>query len=251
MNKKKKKQSTSKPVSPVAKTNHKQGSTAASSLPAASNPTPDSSSSAVFAQYFSFALLLLVIVLVSVLFYEVMIAFWVPLFLAAVMVVVFRPWYDGIRARFKVGDAIAALLTTASVLLIVLIPLAALLVFAAAESQQVLRQFNSAKALENAKQVRTKLGLELPVAVTQTQVEIEKLSSKCSLDTDTANRHQAGLFEIEQSTNEIADFWELKRPAPAMLLVDPAETPSVSEQDELPASEAPALNDHQDSSASW
>ena len=164
-------------------------------------------------------LLLLVIVLVSVLFYEVMVAFWIPLFLAAVLVVVFRPWYDGIRARFKLGNTIAALLTTASVLLIVLVPLAAILVFATVESQQVLRQFNSTTALENAKQVRTKLGLELPLAMTQAQVEIEKLSSECSLDTTTANRHQASLFEIEQSTNELADFWKLNRPAPATLLV--------------------------------
>jgi len=119
------------------------------------------------------------------------------------------------------------LLTTASVLLIVLIPLAALLVFATVESQQVLRQFNSTKVLENAKQVRTKLGLELPLAMTQTQVEIENLS-ECSLDTVTANRHQASLFEIEQSTDELADFWELKRPAPATLLADSQDSTTLS-----------------------
>jgi len=208
MNKKKKKRSTSKPASTPAKTD----TAAASSQPASSNANQTNFGTAV---------------LVSVLFYEVMVAFWIPLFLAAVLVVVFRPWYDGIRARFKLGDAVAALLTTASVLLIVLIPLAALLVFATVESQQVLRQFNSTKVLENAKQVRTKLGLELPLAMTQTQVEIENLS-ECSLDTVTANRHQASLFEIEQSTDELADFWELKRPAPATLLADSQETPNES-----------------------
>jgi len=137
------------------------------------------------------------------------------------------------------------------VLLIVLIPLAAILVFATVESQQVLRQFNSTKVLENAKQVRTKLGLELPLAVTQTQVEVENLSSECSLDTTTANRHQASLFEIEQSTDELADFWKLKRPAPATLLVNATETTNDSTQDEQPTSEAPSLNEHQNSSAAW
>ena len=167
----------------------------------------------VFAQYFSFVLLLIAIVLVSVLFYEVMAAFWIPLFLAAVLVVVFRPWYDWLRNRFKLGNAIAALLTAMSVLLIVLVPLGALLVMAAAESQQVLRQFNSVRALENAEQVRTKLGLELPGAVTQTQAEIETLAGECNLDSATENRHQASLFEIQYSTDELADFWKLKRPA--------------------------------------
>ena len=259
MNKKKKKQSSSKPTPTAAKPDTtakadskvKQGNATAPSQPAPSNANQTNSGSAVFAQYFSFVLLLLVIVLVSVLFYEVMVAFWIPLFLAAVLVVVFRPWYDGIRARFKLGDAIAALLTTASVLLIVLIPLAAILVFATVESQQVLRQFNSTKVLENAKQVRTKLGLELPLAVTQTQVEVENLSSECSLDTTTANRHQASLFEIEQSTDELADFWKLKRPAPATLLVNATETTNDSTQDEQPTSEAPSLNEHQNSSAAW
>ena len=256
MNKKKKKRSTSKPASTPAKTD----TAAASSQPASSNANQTNFGAAVFAQYFSFVLLLLVIVLVSVLFYEVMVAFWIPLFLAAVLVVVFRPWYDGIRARFKLGDAVAALLTTASVLLIVLIPLAALLVFATVESQQVLRQFNSTKVLENAKQVRTKLGLELPLAMTQTQVEIENLS-ECSLDTVTANRHQASLFEIEQSTDELADFWELKRPAPATLLADSQETPNESTQpirvdrgrdvSTILPSETPSLNDHPNNSASW
>ena len=261
MNKKKKKQSTSKPASTSVKTDTaatqdnntatQNNNTAASSPPTSSNTNQANAGSAVFAQYLSFVLLLLAIVLVSVLFYEVMVAFWIPLFLAAVLVVVFRPWYDGIRARFKLGNTIAALLTTASVLLIVLVPLAAILVFATVESQQVLRQFNSTTALENAKQVRTKLGLELPLAMTQAQVEIEKLSSECSLDTTTANRHQASLFEIEQSTNELADFWKLNRPAPATLLVAPEQTSNDSDQDELPAGDTPALNDHQNNSVSW
>lgn len=191
----------------------------------------------VFAQYFSFVLLLIAIVLVSVLFYEVMAAFWIPLFLAAVLVVVFRPWYDWIRNRFKLGDTISALLTALSVLLIVLVPLGALLVLAVVESQQVLRQFNSAQVLENAEQVRTKLGLELPMAVTHTQAEIETLAGECSLDTATENRHQASLFEIQYSTDELADFWNLKRPSPISATED-SEKKS-SEANEQPGSSDP------------
>ena len=87
--------------------------------------------------------------------------------------------------------------------------------------------------------------------MTQTQVEIEKLSSECSLDTITANRHQASLFEIEQSTDEIAEFWKLSRPAPATLLVDSEKTPNDSAQDELAPDDALSLNDHPNNSVAW
>ena len=207
MNKKKRRKPASSGNSSPASTTEPSKQTAASPANKSSDREP------VFAQYFSFILLLIAIVLVSVLFYEVMAAFWIPLFLAAVLVVVFRPWYDWIRHRFKLGDTIAALLTALSVLLIVLVPLGGLLVLAAAESQQVLRQFNSAQALENVEQVRTKLGLELPNAVTQTQAEIEKLAGESSLDSATENRHQASLYELQYSTNELADFWNLKHPS--------------------------------------
>ena len=211
MNKKKKKKPTPPKNSPAS-----QSSSPAADPAKQADPSPSAQSrlrESVFAQYFSFILLLIAIVLVSVLFYEVMAAFWIPLFLAAVLVVVFRPWYDWLRKRFKLGDTISALLTALSVLLIVLVPLGALLVLAAAESQQVLRQFNSAQAVENAEQVRTKLGLELPMAVTQTQAEIENLSGETTLDAETENKHQASLFEIQYSTGELAEFWDLSPPS--------------------------------------
>jgi len=220
MNKKKKKKPTSSrnsTPSPVPEPTNKNASRASQKR---------SYREPVFAQYFSFVLLLLAIVLVSVLFYEVMVAFWIPLFLAAVLVVVFRPWYNWLRNRFKLGDAISALLTALSVLLIVLVPLGALLVLAVVESQQVLKQFNSVQVLENAEQIRTKLGLELPIAVTQTQSEIETLAGECSLDTATENRHQASLFEIQYSTDELADFWNLKRPSPISATGDSEEKSS-------------------------
>ena len=206
-----------------------------------------------------------------------MAAFWIPLFLAAVLVVVFRPWYDWLRNRFKLGNSIAALTTAVSVLLIVLVPLGALLVLAVVESQQVLRQFNSAQALENAEQVRTKLGLELPSAVTQTQAEIEKLSGESNLDVATENRHQASLFEIQYSTNELADFWKLKHPSRVLAStvsdsneesnatedqdkdLDQNEDPETSQPDPTEATELPtetlsdeSLSDNDDNtSAAW
>ena len=54
------------------------------------------------ARYISFAVLLAIIVVIGALFYKVMIGFFVPVFLAAVLVVVFRPLHRWVCA--KVGD---------------------------------------------------------------------------------------------------------------------------------------------------
>lgn len=190
--------------------------TSAASKNSASRPSRKVANETIFAQYFSFSLLLIAIVLVGILFYEVMAAFWVPLFLAAVLVVVFRPWYNWIRERLQVRDWIAAAITAVSVLIIVLGPLGAVLFLAAVESQQVLRQMNSAQIIENASQVRTKLGLDLPEAVVQTRANIQLLMDNGTLNGETRDLHQSSLFEIEYQAQELAKVWEL--PAPENLL---------------------------------
>ena len=98
-----------------------------------------------FARYFSFAMLLTVIVLVGIVFYEVMARFFIPLFLAMILVVIFRPVHRWVLEKCKQRHQLAALLTTAAVLLIVLVPLLITLSMALIEGQQVLRQFNVAQ----------------------------------------------------------------------------------------------------------
>ena len=180
----------------------------------------------IFAQYFSFSLLLIAIVLVGILFYEVMAAFWIPLFLAAVLVVVFRPWYDWIRKRLNTRDWIAAAVTAVSVLLVVLGPIAVLLFLAAAESQQVLSRVNSVQIIENANQVRAKLGLDLPPAVVQTQAQLQQLTDGASFNHETRDLHRASLFEIEYQANELANVWGLPKPEKLLKNADADSQPS-------------------------
>jgi predicted PurR-regulated permease PerM len=180
----------------------------------------------IFAQYFSFSLLLIAIVLVGILFYEVMAAFWIPLFLAAVLVVVFRPWYNWIRQRLNVRDWMAAAMTAISVLLIVLGPLGLLLFLAAVESQQVLQQLNSTQVIENASQVRDKLGLDLPEPVVLAQANIQLLMDQSTLSGETMELHQTALFEIEYQAQELAELWELPKPETVMADVKEDSEPS-------------------------
>lgn len=83
------------------------------------------------ARYISFAVLLAIIVVIGALFYKVMIGFFVPVFLAAVLVVVFRPLHRWVCAKVGERDHISAGITTSLILLIVLIPAGLTLTLAA------------------------------------------------------------------------------------------------------------------------
>ncbi|MEM9411225.1 MAG: AI-2E family transporter, partial [Planctomycetota bacterium] len=114
------------------------------------------------ARYLSFITLLVVIVLLIILFYKVMAGFFVPLFLAALLVVIFRPMHVWFVGFCKGRKQVAALLTTASILLCVLVPLAILFALAAFESQQMVRSLDKDKLLANIGQARNKLNLTQP-----------------------------------------------------------------------------------------
>lgn len=113
-------------------------------------------------RYISFISLLVVIILVVILFYKVMAGFFVPLFLAALLVVIFRPFHVWMVDRCRGRQKIAALLTTLAILLVVLAPLSVLFVLAAFEGQQILRNFNKATVMSSIEDTRQKLQLNLP-----------------------------------------------------------------------------------------
>lgn len=71
----------------------------------------------------SFIVLLAIVLLVGAVFFQVMAQFMVPLFLACVLLVVFKPFHAWILSRMPRWPRLAALLTTASILLLVLLPL--------------------------------------------------------------------------------------------------------------------------------
>ena len=157
-----------------------------------------------FGRYFSFALLLGVIVLVVILLYAVLASFLIPLFLAAILVVIFRPLHRWMQERCGPRPKLAALLTTISVMLVVLLPMGALLVLAAAEGRQVVRQLNTVQLQGNLQQLRTKLGLDLPRPIVKVDNEIQRLFEEVTLSGETEDRHRTGLFEIESAAQELS-----------------------------------------------
>ncbi len=89
------------------------------------------------ARIISLVVLIAILLAIAGLFFVVMANFWLPLFLALLLVVMFGPVQDWFVGRCGGRGRIAAMLTTATILLIVLVPLLALLIEAGYEAQSV------------------------------------------------------------------------------------------------------------------
>jgi len=85
----------------------------------------------------SFIVLLAIILLIGSMFFQVMVQFIVPLFLAAVLVVIFKPLHLWVRG--KCGHEhikLSAAVTTILIVMIVLLPISAMLIRAVAEAAE-------------------------------------------------------------------------------------------------------------------
>ena len=112
----------------------------------------------------SFIVLLAILLVTGAVFFRVMQSFVVPLFLAGVLVVIFEPSYDWLRRKMPGRRKLAALLMTASVLLVVLLPTCWLFLHAYAECSgliETLRDDSKRAELIEVFQTRAKRGLEL------------------------------------------------------------------------------------------
>lgn len=168
-------------------------------------------------RYLSIGLLLSAIVLVGILVYQVMAVFFVPLFLAALMVVVFRPMHRRILKIVKKRKKTAALLSTIIILILVLLPVALLGIIAVAESRAVIRVLNPSDIGNKLRSLRDRAGLQMPaseqfrrlegvidqVRNAEQANELEKQRSQLLYDAD----------EIRSLARELAIHLELDWPA--------------------------------------
>ncbi len=102
------------------------------------------------------------IVAVGFLFYRVMASFLLPMFLAALMAILFQPLHRWILGKCGKRRQLAAALTTTAVLLIVLAPAIWVISLAAIEGFNLVSEFDAASTRERLARVRTRLGLEMP-----------------------------------------------------------------------------------------
>src|SRR5262245_16225825 len=86
----------------------------------------------------TFVILLLILACVAILFYRVISGFLLPLFLAAILTVIFRPLHSWIFARCGRSPTLAAIITTLAILLVVLSPLGIIIALAVHEGNELL-----------------------------------------------------------------------------------------------------------------
>ena len=114
------------------------------------------------ARYASLAVIILVLLAVGWLFVLLMSQFFFSLFLAALLVVVFRPLHNWMLQKCGGRHAAAAGLTTTAILLIVLVPFLVLFLRAGIEAFITATSFDKQVVVAKFAKVRGWLGLELP-----------------------------------------------------------------------------------------
>lgn len=112
----------------------------------------------------SFFLLIGIILLIGVLFFKVMAMFLVPLFLAAVAVVLFRPWHRWLQTKCRGRERLAAGLATAAIVLATLVPAAAVFTLAGIQGSALLTYLDATTLKTRLGQLRARLGLDAPLA---------------------------------------------------------------------------------------
>ncbi len=121
----------------------------------------------------SFAVLIGILIVIVVLFYQVMAVFLLPLFMAALLGVVFQPLYRWALEKFWKNRYLAAGVTTFLVLLVVLAPAALVVTMAAVQSVSVVEQVQATDVAGKAKKLRQEFDLDIP-----NKVELHQFSAK-------------------------------------------------------------------------
>ena len=110
----------------------------------------------------SLIVLIACIVIIGILFYRVMVGFFIPLFLAAVLVVVFRPLHRRVLVGVNNRNNIAALITTLMVTFIVLLPAAFVATFATIQGISLAKNINATSISVAMSKTRNYFNLQQP-----------------------------------------------------------------------------------------
>lgn len=110
----------------------------------------------------SFVVLIAIIIIIGLLFYKVLIGFFIPVFLASVLVVVFRPLHRWVLVRIGQREGVAAALTTLLIMLVLLLPITAIGISAAVQGVRLIEQNDANTIALRINQLRGSLGLQMP-----------------------------------------------------------------------------------------
>jgi predicted PurR-regulated permease PerM len=114
------------------------------------------------ARIVSLLVLIAILVIISIIFFQVMAGFFVPLFLAALLGVVVQPLHRWIADKCRGHQYLAAGITTTIVALIVLLPIGFVLTTATLEGLSLIDELQLADVRKNLNDLRTEFGLQIP-----------------------------------------------------------------------------------------
>jgi predicted PurR-regulated permease PerM len=153
------------------------------------------------ARIVSLVVLVVILLLVAGLFLQVMAGFLLPLFLALLLVVMFGPLCDWFKRRCRGHDRIAALLTTGTILLLVLVPLSLLVVEAAYDAQRVYHAATSkpADAAPEAKTARRQPTVsDMTATVHWASEKLVELGHRLNMDLDAKDIETTVSDKVQQ-----------------------------------------------------
>jgi predicted PurR-regulated permease PerM len=157
----------------------------------------------------SFLVLIAILVLSGAMFYQVMASFVLPLFLAAVLCVVFAPLHRFVLRKFKKRVRLAAITTTTLIGLVVLLPLIITVSIAFVEGSRLAATVTPAVIAENLADLRQKFNLNIPHQSTllQIEAEIEKLTTGTAVVlVDQPTQLQADHQSLDRIRLRLADL---------------------------------------------
>ncbi len=149
----------------------------------------------------SFAVLIAIIIIIGLLFYKVLIGFFIPVFLAAVLVVVFRPLHRWVLEKTGQRERMAAVFTTLLIMLMLLLPIGTLATASAVQGLRLLEQ-NDAKTIAlRLTQIRSGLGLQMPPYQDRLRVVSEELDQIVEQTADSVvSEENVRLRQVGQRT---------------------------------------------------
>ena len=155
----------------------------------------------------SFWILLGVIFLMVIIFFRVMASFLVPMFLAAILCVMFGPVHVWIFKKVNGRPRTAALLTTGTILLVVLVPLIILITLAILESREIVSKLDANSIKNKAEKVRTSLKLDFPYKEDFESIEsaLDQLTS--DVHVESWNQKQLEIATLEQANKNFVEHW--------------------------------------------
>ena len=153
----------------------------------------------------SFITLLVILLAIAALFLRVMSSFLLPMFLAVLLVVMFRPVHQWILVRCRERNRLAAGLTTLAILAIVLAPMTLVLLQAGDEAKSLVSAWDTQVLKHKFTLLRQKVGLELPPQEILDELDaIEPLVVKLSSAVpEQGDAHRADRETLDQQVHKL------------------------------------------------